>query len=280
MNHRLKKLIASSALVSLLAAAPVVSAATYTVKSGDSLWKISAQYGTTVADLKSMNGLTSDTLYIGQTLNVPGTSAEIETAYVQPGDTMWKIAQRYSVPTAKLIAANPQIANPNNIWTGLAINIPKKPSAYLNGKFPLANGTYTPYTNSYADSRSWAPDGMEIRRHEGVDIFAKEGTPVYSAMSGTVVKAGWNEYGGWRLTIRIDSNTEFYYAHMSKYASGIQEGSTVSAGQLIGYVGSTGYGPEGTSGKFLPHLHFGMYQRTPSYTPTDPYLFLKWWELG
>lgn len=279
MNSRMKKLITSSALVSLLAASPIASAATYSVQSGDTLWKISSKYGTTIANLKSMNGLTSDYLYIGQNLTVPNPS-EVDTAYVQAGDTMWKIASRYSVPLNKLIAANPQITNPNNIWAGLEIKIPKKPSAYLNGKFPLASGTYTAYTNNYAESRSWTPDGQEIRKHEGVDIFAKEGTPVYSAMSGTVVKAGWNEYGGWRLTIRIDSNTEFYYAHLSKYAAGMKEGAIVSAGQLIGYVGSTGYGPEGTSGKFLPHLHFGMYKRTPTYSPTDPYLFLKWWELG
>ncbi|WP_306812965.1 M23 family metallopeptidase [Paenibacillus soyae] len=280
MNKRMKKLITASALLSLLVASPIASAATtYTVKSGDNLWKISTQYGTTIAELKALNGLTSDMLYVGQTLKLP-TPDGFNSATVQAGDTMWKIAVRYSVPLNKLIAANPQIANPNNIWAGLSINIPKKPSAYLNGVHPLKAGTYTAYTSTYADGRSWNPDGTQARTHEGVDIFAKEGTPVYASMGGTVVKAGWNEYGGWRLTIRVDDNTEFYYAHMSKYASGMKEGVQVTAGQLIGYVGSTGYGPEGTSGKFLPHLHFGMYKRTPSYAPTNPYEYMKWWELG
>ncbi|MEK3882804.1 M23 family metallopeptidase [Paenibacillus sp. PL2-23] len=280
MNKRMKKLVAATALLSMLVASPIASAAqTYTVKSGDNLWKISTQYGTTIAELKALNGLTSDMLYIGQTLKLP-TPAEYDVATVQAGDTMWKIAVRYSVPLNKLIAANPQITNPNNIWTGLSIHIPKKPNAYLNGRHPLAAGTYTPYVSTYSDGRSWNPDGTAARAHEGVDIFAKEGTPVYASVGGTVVKAGWNEYGGWRLTIRVDDNTEFYYAHMSGYASGMKVGAQVAAGGLIGYVGSTGYGPEGTSGKFLPHLHFGIYKRTPAYASIDPYLYMKWWELG
>ncbi|MGO4537470.1 LysM peptidoglycan-binding domain-containing protein [Paenibacillus sp. 2TAB19] len=278
MKGRMKRLACSAALLALLTAAPGIGfAASYTVQPNDSLWLIGSKYGVTAGQLKALNSLTTDELTIGQTLQVPNPP-EYASVKVQQNDTLWKIAQRYNVPLAKLINANPQISNPNNIWMGLEIRIPKKPDNYLTGVFPLAKGSYTPFTNTYADSRTWSPDGAAARSHEGVDIFADKGTPVYSALGGTIVKAAWNEYGGWRVTVRVDESTEFYYAHLSKYATGIKEGVTVTAGQLIGYVGSTGYGPEGTEGKFLPHLHFGIYKRTPVYAAIDPFLYLKWWE--
>lgn len=279
MNKKMKQFIGGAALAALLTVSPGIgSAASYTVQPGDTLWLIGTKHGTTAEQLKKLNGLASDSISVGQKLTVPDPP-EFMTVSVQPGDTMWIISQRHGVPLAKLIAANPQLSNPNNIWTGLQINVPKKPSAYLYGVFPLAKGTYTPFVNTYADARTWSADAPAVRSHEGVDIFAAKGTPVYSAMAGTIVKAGWNEYGGWRVTVRVDESTEFYYAHLSKYAPGITVGSALKAGQLIGYVGSTGYGPEGTEGKFLPHLHFGIYKRTPGYHAIDPFLYLKWWAL-
>ncbi|MDQ8732958.1 M23 family metallopeptidase [Paenibacillus sp. LHD-38] len=279
MKKRMKQLICSTAMLALITALPfTASAASYTVQKNDTLWIIGTKYSTTAAQLKKLNGLTSDSLIIGQRLLVPDPP-EFTSASVLTDDTMWKIAQRYNVPLPKLIAANPQLPDPNNIWTGLSIRIPKSPKQYLNGVFPIAKGKYTPFSNSYAEARSWSADGTAVRAHEGVDILAPKGTAVYSAMGGTIVKAGWNEYGGWRITVRVDDNTEFYYAHLSKYATGIKEGVKVAAGQLIGYVGSTGYGPEGTEGKFVTHLHFGIYKQSPSYHAIDPYLFLKWWSL-
>ncbi|WP_051251448.1 LysM peptidoglycan-binding domain-containing protein [Paenibacillus harenae] len=279
MNQRMKQFVCGAALTAFLTVTPGLgSAATYTVQNGDNLWLIGTKYSTTADQLKKLNGLRSDSLFIGQKLIVPDPPEFMMTA-VRYGDTLWKIAQRQGVPITKLIAANTQLANPNNIWPGLEIRIPKIPGAYLNGVLPLAKGTYTPFYNNYAEARAWSAEGPAVRAHEGVDVFAAKGTPVYSALGGTVVKAGWNEYGGWRLTIRVDDSTEFYYAHLSKYAAGMKEGVQVTAGQLIGYVGSTGYGPEGTEGQFVPHLHFGIYKRTPTYKPIDPYLILKWWSL-
>lgn len=279
MNKRMKQLVCSTAFLALLTVSPGIgSAAAYTVQKNDTLWLIGNKYGTSAAQLKKLNGLTSDSLVVGQTLQVPNPP-EFAVTNVQRNDTMWIIAKRFTVPLTKLIAANPQLKDPNNIWTGLEIRVPKNPSAYLNGVFPLAKGSYTPFTNSFADARTWSTGGSTVRSHEGVDILADNGTPVYSALAGTVVKAGWSEYGGWRITISVDETTEFYYAHLSKYAAGMKEGVKVKAGQLIGYVGSTGYGPEGTEGKFVSHLHFGIYKRTPTYQAIDPFLYLKWWSL-
>jgi peptidoglycan LD-endopeptidase LytH len=279
LRTTMSSLLLGAALLGTLSAPASAFAAAYTVQPNDSLWSIATRFSTTIAQLKTMNGLQSDMILVGQQLQVPSPSY-LTTYSVRTGDTMWIIANRLGVPLNKLLAANTQLANPNIIWPGLTINVPKKPASNPNGVFPLKKGTYSPFSNTFADSRTYAADGSAVRSHEGVDIMAPEGTPIYSAMSGTVVQAGWLELGGWRLAIRVDDNTDFYYAHMSRYAPGIVKGSVISAGQLIGYVGSTGYGPEGTKGKFDPHLHFGIYKRTPSYTAIDPFLNLKWWELG
>lgn len=74
---------------------------------------------------------------------------------------------------------------------------------------------------------------------------------------------GWNQYGGWRIGIRShDGKRYWYYAHLRKghpFASGITQGAVVEAGQVIGYVGMTGYSstPD-TNGMSAPHLHFGL----------------------
>ncbi|XEC93948.1 LysM peptidoglycan-binding domain-containing protein [Paenibacillus tarimensis] len=274
-----KKYIVGGTIAALLTvSAGSVSAASYTVQPNDSLWLIAVKNGTTVEKLKQMNGLTRDWIMTGEKLQVPDPQG-FTTISVRPDDTMWKISQRYGVPLSKLIRANPQIPNPSIIWGGLTVRIPLKPAAYPDGVFPLAAGTFSPFPNNYAEAREWSPDSPAVRAHEGVDIFADKGTPVYSVLDGTIVRYGWNQYGGWRLTIRVDDNTDFYYAHLSAYAPGLKAGDKVKKGQLIGYVGSSGYGPEGTEGKFLPHLHFGIYKRTPTYRPIDPFLYLKWWQL-
>ncbi|MBE3595714.1 MAG: M23 family metallopeptidase [Hydrogenibacillus sp.] len=114
----------------------------------------------------------------------------------------------------------------------------------------------------YSYTNTWGhPRGFGGRRyHEGVDIFAAYGTPVQSASYGVVEVVGWNVYGGWRVGIRDLNNIYYYYAHLSGFAKGLAPGKVVSPGEVIGYVGSSGYGPPGTQGKFPPHLHFGMYK--------------------
>ena len=196
---------------------------------------------------------------------------------VRPGDTMFKIAQAKRIPTQVLFKANPQIIDPNYIWQGQKLFIPIRPSNHSDGTFPFKQGTYSPYLNNYADQRSWSPTGTVTRTHEGIDIFAAAGTPVYASKTGNVFNVGWNLYGGWRLTIRIDENMVFYYAHFSAYARNFKLGDRIRQGELIGYVGSTGSGPLGTAGKFEPHLHFGIYTISP-WQAINPYPYLQWWE--
>ena len=278
MKRKIGKILAVAALASFSIAGSA-SAATYQVRPGDTLWKIATWHGTTVEQLMAHNGLTSTWIYPGQTLKIPG---ETRQYVVQQSDTMWLISRKFGVSLNALVRANPHIADPNNIWAGLIVNIPpipSKPASFADGVFPLPANRYKTIVDNYGETRDWSPNGPVVRSHEGVDIFADKWTPVYSVMDGTVVNYGWNEYGGWRLTVQTDDSTAFYYAHLAGYAKGIAKGVKVRKGQLIGYVGNTGYGPVGTEGKFESHLHFGIYKTNRSpWTTIDPYPYLLWWE--
>ncbi len=101
------------------------------------------------------------------------------------------------------------------------------------------------------------------RRHLGHDMMAAVGTPVIAVESGVVEALGWNQYGGWRVGIRsFDGLRYHYYAHLRKdrpFAQGLAVGQTVMAGDVIGYVGRTGYSAkENVNGIEQSHLHYGL----------------------
>ena len=102
------------------------------------------------------------------------------------------------------------------------------------------------------------------RGHEGCDIMASYNHrgvyPVVSVCDGTLEKIGWLPQGGWRLGIRSKSGVYYYYAHLSDYMKEYQIGEQIRAGEIIGFMGDTGYSEiEGTTGNFDVHLHFGIY---------------------
>ena len=156
--------------------------------------------------------------------------------------------------------------------------------------FPLPMG----YANSYDDT--WGaprPQGG----HEGTDLMAPAGTPEYAVTDGTIVPVtgsngnGWNTLGGYALMLRaaysvgpVREGDLFYYAHLDK-ESALPLGASVRAGQVVGYAGDTGQGPEVTRGLFPPHLHLGWYDATGarSYLPSgamNPYPLLEWITAG
>lgn len=141
--------------------------------------------------------------------------------------------------------------------------------------FPLSKGSNYNYKDTYGMARGWGGR----RSHEGIDLFANYGTEVHSANYGVVELMGWNKFGGWRLGIRDINNSYYYYAHLGSFAKDLKVGDIVEPGQTIGAVGSSGYGPKGTSGKFPPHLHFGMYKDNGKREwAFNPYPFLVKWE--
>lgn len=101
------------------------------------------------------------------------------------------------------------------------------------------------------------------RPHLGHDMMASVGTPIIAVESGVVECLGWNQYGGWRVGIRShDSKRYWYYAHLRQnrpFAENLKEGDTVTAGDVIGYVGRTGYSTdENINGITESHLHIGL----------------------
>lgn len=94
---------------------------------------------------------------------------------------------------------------------------------------------------------------------------------------GSVEAVGWLPLGGYRIGIRSPSGGYFYYAHLSSYERDWKEGDSIKAGEILGFMGDTGYGSEGTKGKFPVHLHLGIYIQTPysREMSVNPYWVLK-----
>ena len=90
--------------------------------------------------------------------------------------------------------------------------------------------------------------------HHGEDLVAPAGTPVLAVADGTLFSVGWNDIGGWRLWLRDTAGNEFYYAHLSAYSPLAAAGRTVKAGDVLGFVGSSGDADGGVS-----HLHFEIH---------------------
>ncbi len=142
-------------------------------------------------------------------------------------------------------------------------------------QFPIPKRHRGDYQNAYGTKRSYKRN----RSHEGIDIFAYTSTPVVATSYGVVEKMGWNELGGYRIGIRDLHNTYQYYAHLNSFSKNLKVGDVVKVGEVIGYVGSTGYGKEGTRGKFPPHLHFGLYKYDGKKEwAFNPYHHLRNWE--
>lgn len=149
--------------------------------------------------------------------------------------------------------------------------------------FPIPESILHPkYTVSYEDSWMTARSFGGERGHEGTDLMLSPDRrgifPVLSMTDGVVEKQGWLPQGGYRLGIRSDRGIYYYYAHLYDYAEGIEEGTIVVSGQLLGFAGDTGYSNiEGTVGNFPVHLHVGIYYNDAQgqETAVNPYPFLQ-----
>ncbi len=124
---------------------------------------------------------------------------------------------------------------------------------------PVAAGYGYSHCDDFGVSRSF---GFK-RKHLGHDMMGGMGTPIVAVEGGVVEAMGWNRYGGWRIGIRsFDGRRYYYYAHLQKdapFAPGLQEGDIVQAGDLIGFMGRTGYSDkENVNNIETVHLHFGL----------------------
>jgi murein DD-endopeptidase MepM/ murein hydrolase activator NlpD len=132
------------------------------------------------------------------------------------------------------------------------------PDTMLHLMMPISGVAPSSLTESFHDMR----DGHE---HEAVDIPAARNTPVKAVCDGSVAKLFTSKEGG--LTVyEFDPTGKyvFYYAHLDHYPAGEKEGEPIHAGDVIGYVGTTGDAPPDT-----PHLHFAVFRLGPDH---------KWWK--
>jgi len=129
----------------------------------------------------------------------------------------------------------------------------------LKAYSPIARGYSFSHYDDFGNSRSY---GFK-RHHLGNDLMGSVGTPIIAVESGVVEALGWNQYGGWRVGIRsMDGYRYYYYAHLRKdrpFHNSLYIGKTVTAGDVIGYLGMSGYSTkENTNNINIPHLHFGI----------------------
>jgi len=136
-------------------------------------------------------------------------------------------------------------------------------------RVPVAGVARADLRDTYADPRSGGA-------HEALDIPAPRGTPVIAVADGRVAKLFHSVPGG--LTIyqfSEDGALAYYYAHIDRYADGLREAAPVKAGDVLGYVGTTGNAPPNA-----PHLHFAIFRLGPERawwkgTPINPYPLLR-----
>jgi murein DD-endopeptidase MepM/ murein hydrolase activator NlpD len=113
---------------------------------------------------------------------------------------------------------------------------------------------------------TWGGARSEGRKHEGIDIFAKRGTPVLAATEGIVMRVGTNRLGGQVVWVLGPGGQRHYYAHLDSYGD-VHAGMRIPAGSIVGYVGNTG-----NAATTPPHLHYGIYTAAGA---INPFPFLR-----
>ncbi|HTP01083.1 MAG TPA: LysM peptidoglycan-binding domain-containing protein [Anaerolineales bacterium] len=183
MARKTQFLLALLALVLVLSfAAPGKALAwygcgsTYTVQWGNTLYSIARKCGTTVSAIQQANPGLGTYIYAGQVLYMPGyynsgyvPLASSGTYVVQPGDSMKKIAAKFGVCVSDLIAANPQIPNPNIIYAGQVIYIPASSSSNCTSSYYPP--TYYPPTYPSSYTVQWGDTLSGIAYQSGTSVY-------------------------------------------------------------------------------------------------------------
>jgi murein DD-endopeptidase MepM/ murein hydrolase activator NlpD len=150
------------------------------------------------------------------------------------------VSSRYARPWLRRVSVVYQLATSD-------------PPAHL--PMPVQDVSARRLANSWGNARSGG------RQHQGIDIFAPRGTPVLSATRGIVTRVGTNALGGQVVWVLGPGLEWHYYAHLDRFGD-VHAGDVVRAGDVLGYVGTTGNARGGP-----PHLHYGIYRRAGAENP-------------
>jgi murein DD-endopeptidase MepM/ murein hydrolase activator NlpD len=154
---------------------------------------------------------------------------------------------------------------------------PHKPARAKRRRAPRLKALATdrgyafPVYGEHSFSDDWGAPRQDTGFHEGNDVFAKAGTPVVAVADGKLRKVGTAPVPGNRLWLDTKKGDQFFYGHLSAFAREARSGAQVKAGQVIGFVGSTG-----DAEQTPPHLHFEVHPGGGK--AVDPYPFLRAWE--
>lgn len=237
----------------------------YVIKSGDTLESIAKFYGVKVSTVAESNKLLeSSILKVGQELVFPSVNGVLYK--IKDGETLWDLASMYDIKINDIVTIN-NIKSPDELKIGQQIIIPGIENLKVETEVAMASNATTKTTVSRGGS---FPVSGQLSsnygsrwgtKHKGIDIAASTGTNVYAFMAGTVVSAGWDD-GGYGNLVIIDhgNGLQSYYAHNSKIL--VKEGQSISKGQHIAEVGSTG----NSTG---PHSHFEVRKNGVAVNPND-----------
>ena len=259
----------------LLTQAPATAAAgqggSYTVQSGDTLSKISRQTGVPVATLRQANGLSSDSIRIGQTLSLGGAAAPATTQVAAapqavPTTDPQSTGAVQATPVQTAAVTQPAEARPAGYQAPQAANgsiaqevgndvasVAPQSTGIGKLRWPVRGQVVTPFG---------AQDGSV--RNDGIDISVPEGTDVKAAENGVVIYAGsgLKEYGN-TVLVRHDNGLVTVYGHASELK--VNRGDKVERGQVIAASGMTGNAKQ-------PKLHFEVRDNA---TPSNPTSYLE-----
>ncbi len=269
----------------------------YIVMNGDTLSGIASKFGVSVATVKWANNLTSDLVKPGQELEVPLSDGVLIT--VKKGDTLASLAKKYA-GNEQAIADFNFLDYPFTLAAGQELFIPdgRMPEApkpvYASTPKTYVSGSSNPTkaTTSYVDPNvgrflSWPIAGGTAKisqyyrgtLHRGIDIADRNLPNIRAAAGGTIIFAGCAGYcpplgstyggSGYAWSIQVDHGNGYttWYAHLKNIY--VRTGQTVSKGQSIGQLGSTGR----STG---PHLHFELRKGSAYGTQINPMLYTNW----
>jgi murein DD-endopeptidase MepM/ murein hydrolase activator NlpD len=248
----------------------------HTVSAGDTLYDIAAKYHISADTLVWANGLEEnpDLLRLGQELVIPPVDGVLYT--VAQGDTLESIAKKLSAKVANMTGFEWNQLDPQNpkITVGQKVMVvggvrPQPAAAPGVAPVPVLQTARAPGNAPRGGGRFvWPSTGYVTqgfgRYHAAIDLASYIGNPVKAADAGYVAESGWSNVGyGYHIVIDHGNGYQTLYAHLSKML--VKAGQTVTQGQLVGAVGSTG----NSTG---PHLHFevrlnGMAQNPFNFLP-------------